>query len=173
MSANKAKEFVEGKNNCEEIKRQMESAMAMLLSIGIHSLSTKTAPKSIHSTSEIAISSVNSASNRLPRKRIDIAFRPEDFNRYKLFYGYVSVKWERDERRNKYRILLYHIKKEHMVCRISITEAVYKHINRKYKFDDQRKCNVVFLAIFTVDSGKNYQSTYLRLGDDIIIQESS
>lgn len=171
MSAIKAEKLVNDESSREEIQRQMERVLAMLLSNTSSTRSIGGTSETGHSTSQTLSFPINSLSKRFPKKRIDLAFRPEDFNCYKLYYGCVLVRWEQDKKNDKYRVLLYHAKQKHLVCRISVTNAVYQYIDMKFKFSGTRECNVVFLAIFTRDTGKNYQSTYLRFGDKIIMQE--
>ena len=173
MSVAKAAELVADQSSNEVIQRQMQSTLSILLSSNTPTPCEKQKDAHVHRESPVNNFHLHLVSTRFPRKRIDISFRPEDFNCYKLFYGHVFVKWEKDLAKNRFRILLYHVKKEHLVCRISVTDKVYHYVNEQYKFSDERECNVVFLASFPRDSGKAYQSTYLQFSDKIIIKEAN
>lgn len=108
--------------------------------------------------------SVSIQSKKLPRKRIDISWRPDDYDCYKLFYGTIYLKWEKYE--EGYKILMYPRKGDRLMCKLRVKETVYQYLPNYYKILDAFSCHIVFVASFSEKENKKlqdkkYRTTYL------------
>lgn len=170
MDNDEAESFIDNRENKEKVKRQMERLLRMLLT------DKDETPKTPLGVNQPVIIRPVIGTGReivrtkqLPRKRIDIPFTDRDFNCDKLFYGTVKLKWEDGNNDNK-KILLYHLTKHNLLCRIKVTSKVYKYIDKKYKSKESFDCAIVFAANFLNNIEKSYQSTSLQYGQLLMLQ---
>lgn len=166
MTEKQAIKFIGDKKNNASIIRQMESILAILIldepepyPLPKPKCHLRITPNNTESKSNLLYNST-----RFPRKRIDIAFRPEDYDCYKFFYGKVILQWEKDNTKGRYKMLLFHPKTKKMICKILVSNTVYSYIDNKYKFPYKYICNIVFLATFIENKEHAYQTTSLRFG---------
>lgn len=165
MPSKQSAKFVSDKANSAKIQRQMQSVMARLLAIE-HVLPIAQAYPPTQVKTSLTSSGEGCAKEvrRLQQKRIDLAFRPDDFGCYKLFYGRVSLEWEWHEKSEEYVLLMRHFTRKQVVCRLKVTPLAYKYVSDAYKFDGTRLGNVVFLSSIE-PSDKHYQFATLERGE--------
>ena len=160
MSAKVITKFIEDTKNSAAVVRQIESALATLFP---EELKTVTAdPNKNEFTKTKTVPPVGldyKQKKRIPRKRIDLTFSDEDLDNPKIFYGNVRAVWGKDK--YNYTILLYSLKKSDLLCKIKITENVYKYIPKEYKSKKDFNCAISFLAVLK-NSNENYFKTSLR-----------
>ena len=175
MTPHQVNVFMADHQNEEEIHRQLESLLALTLSNKQHHIQTLAANSSATGqSSSVSVNKQRNVNKRLPRKRIDVEFTPNDFNCNKLFYGRVRAVWEEvkpkdDTQKTRYKLLLYHINKSYLVCKISVNELVYKYIKSEYKKDEEFDCAIAFAANFKNNTGKKYQSTILTHSERLVM----
>lgn len=173
MTEAQTKRFLSDRSNLNSIERQMDHAIIMLLSPKEQQLYVST-EKDAQATDNIESVRYQHdvKSLQIPRKRIDLPFRECDFGINKLFYGIVDFTWEKNQSQEGYKILLRHITKKRLLCKIAISEKVYNHIPFKYQMSQrsQFRCLIAFIANFKKNTSKSYQQTYLRTSDYLKIQ---
>lgn len=147
MSVKQTADFIANTENRAAILRQIASAMAVLFNDNSKRIIKKTNVTELDETQTITGFSTNyKKRKRIARKRIDLPFSDEDFNAPKIFYGKVCALWEKTN--TKYKLLMYSLKTNKLVCKIFVTEKVYQYIPDKYKFEKSIECAISFLATF-------------------------
>ncbi len=175
MSPKKALRFIKAKENKDLIIRQIETVILILDDLSTATTKTSSKPSAIGKGTRSHFKGYSSASERLSRKRIDLEFRADDFNCYKIFYGTVYIKWETEYRTVKgileewHKILMWN-KKRKFICRLDISPRVYLHIPDNYKKMNKTNCKIGFLASFEND-GKTYRKTSLTYSDYLIMNK--
>lgn len=147
-SAKITTDFLKDKRNLDEISRQINSVVRILLEEKTETNSIKRTIKNTTNNNGSKIVATKKHTHkkpRVPRKRIDIPFRSDDYNVEKIFYGDVLLKWKYYPDEKCYRLLLYHPVKKNFRCSIKITMRVYDHI-KEYKRFDNCVCKVVFIG---------------------------
>ena len=175
MTQEETKAFIKNSHNIEAIQRQAESLLAMLLS---SSTGRESATLKEHKLGTALASIVNENRSktvtRIPRKRIDTTFSEDDYDCYKLFYGTVHVQWEdeRSETKVQHKLLLRSISNGRLLCKLNLTEKVYRYIDRRYKSPTEFNCKIVFLATFSHNKvGKSYHTTTLNYGQWLCLEK--
>ncbi|MGN0569267.1 MAG: hypothetical protein ACI4N4_02030 [Candidatus Fimenecus sp.] len=166
--------FVENPKNREQISRQLESVLTMMLDAvpTSHKKATPQKSKISSSPSDIDVHSKKSK-KRIPRKRIDLQFTNEDFDCYKLFYGSVRLQWEKEDTED-YKILLRRQDKsdKRLLCRLKISSKVYSYLPNEFKTPREFNCNIVFLAKFS-NKGRSYQDTWIKTSQYISLTKTN
>lgn len=182
MSPKQTAKFISNPDNNDIVLRQMDSILTMLMG---NCTSKKSVAGDLNKpTNQIKNGTKRNSPatmNRIPRKRIDVAFSEEDFNCDKLFYGSVHLKWEKGKRtingkvEEYYKILLYGTKKNNtkLLARLRITQKVYNFLPNNYKIPNEYNCKIVFLANFPIQRKKEYQTTSIKTSQMIILEKFS
>lgn len=174
MNSVQTKTFIDDPKNREQISRQIESVLTTMLDT-VPSAAAKTKSIKLGTSSEIPYSPKlqKTPKKRIPRKRIDLKFTPDDFECYKLFYGSVRINWEKDKDTEDYKILLRRQDKSdnRLLCRLKISDKVYSYLPYEFKTPREFNCNIVFLAKFT-DKGRSYQDTWIKTSQYISLTKT-
>lgn len=169
MSCSVAERFSDDPDNAPLIRRQMNSILNSLLktdTVPYITLAQKDNTKMSKCTKNtVALTTTK----RLPRKRIDLPINDEDYNRIKYFYGQVLLKWEKDEKNKRYKILLCHREKGKLLCKISVSNTFYGYIPKDFKYPQSYNCNIVFMGTVKKLEGKSYCQGHIRFADRIIV----
>lgn len=169
MGAKQAKSFVDSKDNLKLLTRQLNSLFHLLLSeAGTTEGGAIPSNSSVQKQPALSACAVSTTNRRFPRKRIDAKFREQDIDCYKFFYGDVNLTWEKSVAGKGYKILLRSIKTNEFLCRIYVTDNVYRHISDSYKSTEPFNCKIVFLACMQ-KAQKNYLKTSLQWSDYLVI----
>ena len=146
MDAQKVNEFVAEAENKEQLVRQINSVMQVLIAENVNDSKSHhhSLPETLKEEKTSKQKSQTYENKRIPRKRIDTELAEDDFGCFKFFYGDVLAQWENDE--NEYRLLLRSTKEERFLCRIRVSPKVYYHISAEGKRFGKFQCKIVFLA---------------------------
>lgn len=167
--------FIRNPKNKEQISRQLESVLTMMLDTVPHA-STKAIPKKskISSSSSELVTPTKQLRKRIARKRIDLPFTEEDFNCYKLFYGSVRLQWEKEDDMEDYKILLrrQNTSDKRLLCRLWISPKVYYYLPIEFKFPKEFNCNIVFLAKIK-NKGKTYKDARIKISQYLSLTKTN
>lgn len=174
MTPVQTESFVANPKNREQISRQLESVLTMMLDAVPNTYKNVTSKKAKISSipSEVYIPS-KQPKKRIARKRIDLKFTNEDFDCYKFFYGSVRLKWEEEKDTKDYKILLRRQDKsdKRLLCKLKISSKVYSYLPYEFKTPREFNCNIVFLAKFA-DKGRSYQDTWIKTSQYISLTKT-
>lgn len=169
----KIDEYVKSTATENQIGRQMDRLITMLLSNKSTSSTTESAEKLAVNISQPANSSPSrNISKLLPRKRFDAPFNDDDFGVFKVYYGIALTIWEYVGNRN-WRILFRHPEKKYLMCKLNVNAEVYDEIYYKYKYKSRTEhiCAVAFVANFKEPTSIKYQATELLSGSFLHLEE--
>lgn len=86
----------------------------------------------------------------IPRKRLTLPFRAEDWDTIKLFYGVVDVVWSGFNRNTRYELAIYLPDSAKSLCRVMLAESVTEQLAPAVipPDDGRRRCALAFLGKF-------------------------
>lgn len=159
LSPKQSKQYIDDTANWSSVENQMDHLM---LSLGTNrkKLNNKQdAVKPVHINTPNFYTSRSSIkqNTKLSQKRIDISWKPDDYDCYKLFYGTIFLRWEKTQN-NKYKILMYSLDRDRLLCRLIVNQNVYPHIKEKYKSPNEYQCDICFLSLFKAEN--NIETIY-------------
>lgn len=161
MTQKQAKAYVEDPKNKDKIVRQLETILhSCLKEASSTTRSSHKHPKTPAECTEDICTQNIKTSKCLPRKRIDnydsVHSTPDDFiDKLKIFYGTVYIKWLRAkkvpeiENAENYHLFLRSQKTSKLLCRIRVSNKVYKHITESIGTPTNGLYYIAFLAEFS------------------------
>lgn len=163
LSRDAAAAYVNSKFNFQEIKRQIDSLIVLLgADTQYMNVKDKKGTKKDENAAK-ADDIYKRKKKRLPRKRIDVALTDDDYDCYKLFYGAVSLIWEKDEKRPERNKLLIRTQDgRRFLCRVIVRPQEFAFVPSEYKKSGQFLGKIVFLACFDSFS-KKYKYPFVTL----------
>lgn len=173
MDQAQLKNYLADKDNTDSVNRQIQNALASLFvnnqefnsdKEAGHMAYTSASPRSFESIYE---------RKRIPRKRIDLPFREEDFDCTKIFYGTVNLQWLKAKHSNSYKLILSSPTAHKRLCILAVTEKVYMNLNPTYKNQDFYLCNIAFLSEFQKERNEsnNPLFSFLRTSQYLVIEK--
>lgn len=170
MNDRQAQTFVDKKENVEKIARQLKSVLRRLL---VEKTASTNSKKGHTSDNEISAKkhmlTIPAQAKRLPQKRLDRTFTEDDYNCYKIFYGDFALKWEHDKVLNIHKLLMFSDQTNKLVCKLKISDAVYKYLDIECTNLSSNLYKIVLLAKFEDEKTTIYHKTSLRFSHFLLI----
>lgn len=155
MTQKQAKAYIEDPKNKDKIVRQLETILHSCLkgASSITGLLHKYPKTPVKCTEDNCTQNIQ-ISKYLSRKRIDnynsVHSNPDDFiDKLKIFYGIVYIKWLKIKKAENYYLFLRSQKTSKLLCRISVSSKVYKHITKSIGTPTDGLYYIAFLAEFS------------------------
>lgn len=99
----------------------------------------------------------------IPRKQINAPFTEDDYGVEKIFYGQGHIKWEAARTGDRQKLLVWGITTGRLICRLGLTNNVYKHLPQRYTQEQEYDAFVVFMtSLKKQDSEKSWSQGNLR-----------
>lgn len=99
-----------------------------------------------NSPTDIPKSTKVTSLKRIPQRRIDLPLRVDDFYKYKVFYGKVIVQPHFTQNDKYY--LLRSVKDNTVLCKITVTDTLYKFLPIEYRLVSNEPRFVCFFGYF-------------------------
>lgn len=159
LSSKQSRKYIDDAANWFSVENQMDH---LILSLGtnLQKLNNRQdIVKPVHTNTQNFYTPKFSIkqNTKLSQKRIDISWKPDDYDCYKLFYGTILLKWEKAQN-NKYKILMYSLDQARLLCRLIVNQNVYPYIKEEYKSPNEYQCDICFLALFKAEN--NIETIY-------------